>query len=499
MSERARLAVEDGYADYTEDAIAPPAGPDFAVFVDFAGLWQKERSDEQDASFGRGLASMDLLYAHQETAVLRMTRTLEGYDALPYGSRGWPFFETTVSQLIKPAHLSLDLGTDAAKAALTKFEGRPKAVEALAGQGRYWGAFVEGTFAAFKGVRAPPLAPAEFERRAAAMTVTNGKDKGVLIELQAKVATAVLGGVQELSYLQLGWGVAEVRVLAQALPMCAELRSLDLRGNSLAHGGAAALAGALAIGAPNLTALSLRDCKMGATEMEAIATVLRAKGSLMKVDIGSNNIGRTAALELIGILKQKKMVSVGLAGCNLGSEGAATVADYVRGSASLTELDLRDNNLRAEGAKALAMALAPAIAGSASLTSCDVRSNAISGKGASQLAAAVLNNTKLEKFNELPIKEMRADSLTTLNMTHKHIGVEGALVVAGLVPLMGSVTKLDLRNNKLQAEGAKALAPAIAGSSSLTKLNVMGNMLGADSKAALQDAVRNKEGFKLHI
>ena len=284
MSERARLAVEDAYAEEDLGGAAPaPAGPDFAVFVDFAGLWQKERSDEQDASFGRGLASMDLLYAHQETAVLRMTRTLEGYDALPYGSRGWPFFETTVSQLIKPAHLSLDLGTDAAKAALANFEGRPKAAEALARQGSYIHAFREGTFAAFKGVRAPPLAPAEFERRAAAMTVTNGKDKGVLIELQAKVATAVLGGVQELSYLKLGWGVAEAQVLAQALPLCAELRSLDLMGNSLADGGAAALAGALTTSAPNLIALNLQNCELGATEMEAVATILRAKGSLTEV------------------------------------------------------------------------------------------------------------------------------------------------------------------------------------------------------------------------
>ena len=31
------------------------------------------------------------------------------------------------------------------------------------------------------------------------------------------------------------------------------------------------------------------------------------------------------------------------------------------------------------------------------------------------------------------------------------------------------------------------------------ELNVLGNVLGANGKAALQDAVRNKEGFQLHI
>ena len=51
---------------------------------------QKERDDEQQAAFDRALQSMDLLYAHQETMVWRMTRLLEGYaGAKPYSERGW--------------------------------------------------------------------------------------------------------------------------------------------------------------------------------------------------------------------------------------------------------------------------------------------------------------------------------------------------------------------------------------------------------------------------
>ena len=51
---------------------------------------QKERDDEQQAAFDRALQSMDLLYAHQETMVWRMTRLLDGYaGAKPYSERGW--------------------------------------------------------------------------------------------------------------------------------------------------------------------------------------------------------------------------------------------------------------------------------------------------------------------------------------------------------------------------------------------------------------------------
>ena len=74
------------------------------------------------------------------------------------------------------------------------------------------------------------------------------------------------------------------------------------------------------------------------------------------------------------------------------------------------------------------------------LTSLNVRYNSITGDGASQLSAAVLANTKIEVFNEIPIKEMRSGSLTTLDLTHKGIGIEGSLVVAGLMPAMGELT-----------------------------------------------------------
>ena len=91
-----------------------------------------------------------------------------------------------------------------------------------------------------------------------------------------------------------------------------------------------------------------------------------------------------------------------------------------------------------EGPKAIADALRV----SASLTRVDVRHNNIAGDGASQLSGAVLGNTKIEVFNNIPIKEMRADSFTELNLNEKDIGVEGGMVVAGLLPAMASLTSV---------------------------------------------------------
>ena len=77
-----------------------------------------------------------------------------------------------------------------------------------------------------------------------------------------------------------------------------------------------------------------------------------------------------------------------------------------------------------------------------SLTTLDIRGNSITGNSATQLSTAVLGNAKIEVFNQIPIKEMRADSLTELNLSNEGIGVEGGMVVAGLLPVMGSLTEV---------------------------------------------------------
>ena len=192
-------------------------------------------------------------------------------------------------------------------------------------------------------------------------------------------------------------------------------------------------------------------------------------------------------------------MSIGMASCNLGVEGAKVVAEMGAVSQSLTSIDLSSNKLAGETSYVKATqvqgtsfevgdkvtyegremtvskgkdsdgeikmidlsgvrALADSLAVRGSLTHCDVRHNNISGNGATQLSAAVLANSKIEVFNEIPIKEMRADSLTTLDLSGKGIGVEGGMVVAGLVPVAGSLTVADLRYNELDTESARTLA-----------------------------------------
>ena len=72
----------------------------------------------------------------------------------------------------------------------------------------------------------------------------------------------------------------------------------------------------------------------------ALANALRVSQSLYSIDVGYNGIDQAAALELLAVMKEKAMVSIGMAGCKLGVEGAKVVAEMAAVSQSMTQVQL---------------------------------------------------------------------------------------------------------------------------------------------------------------
>ena len=117
-----------------------------------------------------------------------------------------------------------------------------------------------------------------------------------------------------------------------------------------------------------------------------------------------------------------------------GTIGGIPVQQLREGS--VKELDLRDCHLGHVATRFLAMMLPI----NGALTSVDVGWNNITGYVAQELATVVLSMPMLEIFCNIPIKKLRADSLSELDLSGKGVGVPGALVLANLLPVAGALT-----------------------------------------------------------
>jgi hypothetical protein len=166
---------------------------------------------------------------------------------------------------------------------------------------------------------------------------------------------------------------------------------------------------------------------------------------------------------------------------DLKDEGVNAVCKAIQNNkeTKLASLNFKYNSIGPVGANAVAAMVAV----TGALTRVDIRRNNIAGDGAEQLVAAVLGNLKIEMFNEIPIKEMRADSFTELDLEGKGVGVVGGMVIAGLMPVMGVLTSLNLSDNQLcglddrrrgtyTAEGITAIADAMRVNGALTQVLV---------------------------
>ena len=201
--------------------------------------------------------------------------------------------------------------------------------------------------------------------------------------------------------------------------------------------------------------LDLSRKSLGVASAVVIASLFRVNGLLTVTNLLHNELDAESAKMLAEVAKQKGMSLCGI-------QRDQTTADFSKQSLNLPDAIL------------LASDLSQAVVTGA-LIRVDVCSNNIAGEGAEQLSAAVLGNLKIEMFNEILLKEMRANSITELDLKGKGVGVEGVMVVAGLIPVMGALTSIDLSSNQLtnyskDMMGIKELAAALGANGALTNL-----------------------------
>ena len=223
-------------------------------FIDYASLHQKDtngaRTEQERAAFNEALDTMHLWYAHTMVTAF-LTRTLPAdYGHLPgYDERGWTTCESSWAALAKASHIEFG-----------------------------WAPIFDVGNAAYQ--RPPPMAPAAMARLVASRRFMSKKsDLPMVIEINTTTVLSLFRDAEELTYIGLGWGDAEVAKLCEVLPLCKSLQALNLQGNAIGDAGVATLVRVITSGAlPTLETLGLNGNLIGAAGEAELAAAIQGGG-----------------------------------------------------------------------------------------------------------------------------------------------------------------------------------------------------------------------------
>ena len=108
---------------------------------------------------------------------------------------------------------------------------------------------------------------------------------------------------------------------------------------------------------------------------------------------------------------------------------------------------------------------------SRALNSLDLCYNNLGG-ASKTIAQAVLQHPTMEVFCNIPMKKMREDSLTKLDLSRKGIGAHGAMVIAPLLEFSRALKSANLDYNDIGDEGAVAISAALESNTTLEDLSL---------------------------
>jgi len=349
--------------------------------------------------------------------------------------------------------------------------------------------------------------------------------KNMLGDEGATELAGVLGKLSTLEKLDLGGknniGAEGCRALALKFSKLPALKELLLPNNHMGEKGCEALTKGLT----TMTSLQILDLTgnfmtlEGPKDFEHLGTALGKLQELHTLRLGNMNIDGDSMVELW--LKAGPSLSRGF------------MATYPETGGRLLRLYLQRNGFHTKGCVALAKVL-PCLP---LLEILDVRNNDINAEGIEPIAAALIG---------MPVKELKLaendlrsagvcklagvlhsmPNLQTLDLDNNHFGSDGAEELAKCLPetvchlrLAGNkvrnkgvialasalhtlplLKELILEENEVSDEGVQALADNLKNCSSLVYLNLISNRIGDSGCKALTEAVSKTACFqKLHL
>ena len=270
--------------------------------------------------------------------------------------------------------------------------------------------------------------------------------------------------------------------------------SLDLSAKKLGPGSAAVVAAGVSVNAV-LTELNLgNNNNIRAEGAAAIAEALRGNRVLKNIDLRGNSLGTEGWCAIFAALrdnKENKIESWDLSYQGINTEIVKVLAEYVSVSGVLTSLNVSHNDLTEEAA----LGIVRVERQRNKLTSLGLGRCGIGPTGAAEIAeyvsgSGVLTELKLDG-HELDLPKLRGtDPVESLDLSSEYLGPASAIVIASLIAGNEVLKTLSLYRNNIRDEGAKELAAALRVNGVLIKLDISKNDIGPEGAKAMASALR---------
>jgi Leucine-rich repeat (LRR) protein len=174
-----------------------------------------------------------------------------------------------------------------------------------------------------------------------------------------------------------------------------------------------------------------------------LAGAIKDMGALLSLNLSSNGLGQLPSGWSAHVDPDSQETFYAKEGnapqwVHLG--GIGIIASAIKDMRALTKLDVSENNLHADGGKAL--------------------------------TAGIKGNQVIAELN------IAGNALGTKSEYPYNSDMSGVTALADVIPDMGALTKFDISNCILNAEGGKALAAGLKGNQVMTELNIAHNELG---------------------
>jgi Ran GTPase-activating protein (RanGAP) involved in mRNA processing and transport len=252
-----------------------------------------------------------------------------------------------------------------------------------------------------------------------------------------------------------------------------------------------------------------------AGDVVLLSSDIKANGALFRLNLSGNKFGslagalatndKTAIGSLAAALATTTISELNLAGNGIDSDDADILTPAILVMLALSDLNLSGNKCFGNKDKTAIESLAAAVVANTRISKLNLAGTGIDTDDAGILAPAILATRTLsnlhvglngipkeqmraiidmDKFDVLcavPIRELKANSITELGLSGKSLGTEGALVLSAY--LKDSVlSKLDLSGNELRSEGLSVIAEVL-NQSSITQLNLASNLLSTNANS----------------